>query len=76
MMAYPLCEAHYWAKQIASRDPEYLESLPGNWEVVQTFDNGGAALDLRVFVPGRELSEDVSSFEWGPRVIAPKGCES
>lgn len=76
MTATPHTEGHYWAKQIDSRDEEHRESLTGEWEVVQTFDNGGSSFDLRVFVPGRELSEDVSSFIWGPRVVRPAGCEA
>lgn len=73
MSTTPHTEGHYWAKQISSDDICYEPS--GEWEVVQTFDNGGDKFELRVFVPGLEMSESVSNFEWGPRVIAPKGCE-
>jgi hypothetical protein len=73
-MTTPHTEGHYWAKQIRSDNPETC--LSNAWEVVQTFDNGGDTFELRVFVPGQEASEAMSSFIWGPRVIAPKGCES
>lgn len=76
MSVRPHDEAHYWAKQINSRDPGYIESLTGEWEVVQTYDNGGSTFDLRVFVPGRDLSEDLSCFVWGPRVVRPAGCDT
>jgi len=74
-MTLPHTEGHYWAKQIDTCDAANADNLSGRWEVVQTFDNGGTGFNLRVFVPGQNRSEDVSSFEWGPRVIAPKGCE-
>lgn len=75
-MTHPHDEAHYWAKQIASQDADYADSLSGEWEVVQTFDNGGSGFDLRVFVPGSAISEDLSSFVWGPRVVRPAGCDA
>ena len=76
MSARPHSEGHYWAKQTASCDLSYEESITGSWEVVQTYDNGGEGFNLRVFVPGCAHSEPVDNFVWGPRVIAPKGCQA
>ena len=69
--ARPHTEGHYWAKQTGSANPEYAENLLGDWEVVQTYDNGGETFNLRVFIPGQLQSETVESFIWGPRVIRP-----
>ena len=74
-MTKPHTEGHYWAKQIASEHDDYAENLSGTWEVVLTYDNGGGSFDLRVLVAGHEFSDHVDNFQWGPRVIAPKGCE-
>ncbi|MEG3175818.1 hypothetical protein U1872_06220 [Sphingomonas sp. RB3P16] len=74
-MTRPHTEGHYWAKQTRS-DIHAGADLSGDWEVVQTFDNGDAQFNLRVFVPGQTESEDIQNFEWGPRVVAPAGCES
>ena len=74
MTTRPHTEGHYWALQTASDDMD-PDELSGQWEVVQTFDNGGDAFNLRVFVPGVEKSEPVEHFTWGPRVVAPAGCE-
>jgi hypothetical protein len=73
--ALPHCEGHYWAKQTATEHGDAME-LSDAWEVVQTFDNAGIGFALRVLVPGVPRSEPVENFQWGPRVIAPKGCEA
>ena len=71
----PTQEGHYWGRW---HTPEPGTADNGNqcmgdeWEVHQVFrnDTGNIVPDFRAFVPGVAASQALSSFEWGPAVLA------
>lgn len=71
----PLAPGHYWGRwhTPAPGTDDNGEGCSGDeWEVHQVFENCLDVNDpeyLMVFVPGVSVSQPLSAFEWGKRVV-------